>query len=169
MLKLLLAACLVVSSAQAVPQPTSAKTSLPADPVSEAKFSHDDAKLIDGLAYVNRFVNSAITYQSDKEHYGVNDHMVALPPDGKGDCEDFAYSKLELIEQAGFPIVTNAKLVFLVVGYHDKAGKEQYAGHAILALLLPSGAVAYLDNNSNYLMTRAELVARGYIFADWVA
>jgi predicted transglutaminase-like cysteine proteinase len=98
------------------------------------------------------------------EHYGVADYWVMLPQDMKGDCEDYALSKLFLLGQAGFPTVTNAKLVGVIV--HRKDGSE---GHAILALRLKDGSVVYLDNLNDEPMTRKELVKQGYEFFDWRA
>jgi predicted transglutaminase-like cysteine proteinase len=86
-----------------------------------------------------------------------------MPPDGKGDCEDYALTKMEMLGRIGFPVITNAKLVMVMV----PVGK-QTSGHAILAILLKSGAVAYLDM-AGEPMTRAELVAKGYQFFDWRA
>jgi hypothetical protein len=75
---------------------------------------------------------------------------------------------MELLSNAGFPVVTNSKLVAVLVHYTTKDGKDEAGGHMILAILMPSGAVAYLDL-ANEPMTRAELIAHGYEFFDWRA
>ena len=154
------AALLMLAPVPATPQ---ANDSAPVDTVARAKFPRDKPEQIDALAEFNRFVNGSIEYVSDQAHYGVEDHYVSLPPDGKGDCEDIALSKIELLSAIGFPTVINSKLVFVVV----HVGKERY-GHAIVAIRLPSGDVAYLDM-SNEPMTRAELKAKGYEFQEWSA
>lgn len=164
MLKLLLAAPMALALATpATPQ----ESTIPVDTVAEAKFPKDDPATVDALSYLNKAVNSNITYMTDKEHYGLDDHYVSLPADDKGDCEDFALSKMELLSKAGFPVVTNAKLVGVIVHFKSK-GKDEIGGHMILAIRLKSGDVAYLDLSRD-LMTRKELEAKGYQFFDWVA
>jgi predicted transglutaminase-like cysteine proteinase len=154
----ILALALLIPS-PAVPQ----QSGVPVDTIARAKFPNDNPAQIDAIAAFNKAVNGALTYETDREHYGVEDHYVSLPPDGKGDCEDYALSKIELLSAIGFPTVTNSKLVFVVV----HVGKDRY-GHAIVAILLPSGAVAYLDMNGEP-MTRSELLAKGYEFQRWEA
>jgi predicted transglutaminase-like cysteine proteinase len=147
--------------------PVAASTELvapsPVDLVARAKFPEDKPDFIDALADFNKAVNAAIVYQDDQIHYGSTDHFVSEPPDGKGDCEDYALTKIEMLSNIGFPIVTSAKLVFVIV--HE--GKQVF-GHAIVAIRLPSGSVAYLDLFDEP-MTRAELTAKGYEFFDWTA
>jgi predicted transglutaminase-like cysteine proteinase len=89
---------------------------------------------------------------------------VQYPADGKGDCEDYALTKLGMLEQLGVPVVTNTKLVSVIV--KEPGGVE---GHEILAILMPKGAVLYLDNMNRHLMTRPELEREGYTFFDWKA
>lgn len=158
--KLLFAAALCL----AVPATPQTAKPIPADIIARAKFPHDDPGLIDALSLLNKFVNAAIQPESDKAHYGVDEMWVMLPADGKGDCEDFALSKLYFLSEAGFPIVTNSR----VVGVMIHRGKSA-EGHAILALKLPSGAVAYMDNLNDELMTRPELERQGYEIVDWRA
>lgn len=169
MLKLaaLVAAAFCCVSASEPPLPTpiaqQAVAELPIDQAARTKFPRDKPEMVDALASFNRTVNSKIEYVSDQEHYGKTDRYVSLPEDGKGDCEDYALSKMELLFDLGFPVISNTKLVMIVVHAEGKR-----FGHAILAVRLPSGDVAYLDLNSQ-LMTRAELEARGYEFFDWKA
>jgi predicted transglutaminase-like cysteine proteinase len=141
-----------------------ADLSIPVDTAARAKFPQEDPEFIDTIAAINRLVNDGIQGESDGDHYGIADYWVMMPADGKGDCEDYALTKIFLLGQSGFPTVTNLKLVGVIV--HRKGDSE---GHAILALLLPKGEVAYLDNLNTEPMTRAELVAQGYQFFDWRA
>jgi predicted transglutaminase-like cysteine proteinase len=159
MLRSLLALSLFAAS-PVTPQTTAP---IPVDTIARTKFPQEDGKIVDALAELNRFVNQGITYQDDMTHYGVNDLWVQVPADSKGDCEDYALTKLFMLQEAGFPTISNTKIVMLIV--HTKQG---VLGHAILAVLLPHGAVAYLDLN-NEPMTRPELKAKGYQFFDWVA
>ena len=166
MLRSVIFALALAFSSPAVPQ---APQTPPIDIAARAKFSHDDGAAIDALSYINRVVNDSIQYESDQEHYGTLELWVMFPQDGKGDCEDYALTKMGILSQAGFPIVTNAKMVGVIVHRRAKDGTDDGGGHAILAVLLPSGAVAYLDSMNEELMTREELVREGYEFFDWRA
>jgi predicted transglutaminase-like cysteine proteinase len=157
MLKLLFAASLLLAPVQAVPQ-----TTVPTDLVARAKFPHDDPQQVDALALINKAINASIQYQDDRSHYGMDELWVMFPADHKGDCEDYALTKMGVLSEAQFPIVTNARIVGVMV-HHD--GTED--GHAVLALKLPSGAVMFLDNNNAEPMTKAELERQGYQFVDW--
>ena len=159
MLKLLLAATIVVAS-PAIPQ----TDTLPIDLTARAKAPHEDGRFVDALAALNRYVNDHIQGESDLEHYGLSDYWVQYPSDNKGDCEDFQITKMGMLGQVGFPIVTNTKLVGVIV-HHD--GIDE--GHMILAVRLPRGTVLYLDNLNTEPMTRRELVAKHYSFYDWRA
>lgn len=151
-----------------------AMNKVPPQYASRKKFPHDNGQLIDALTFINKVVNGGIAYVDDFHHYGVNDFWVTLPEDGKGDCEDFALTKLFFISQyddyAGDPVdeVTSTKIVGVMVHFVAN-GKADSDGHAILAVRLPSHAVAYLDLNNAELMTRHELQAQGYEFYDWRA
>ena len=161
-LRLICATLALALSAPAVPQ---THITIPVDSVARAKFRHDDPALVDKLAFINAFVNAAIEPMSDSDHYGLLDYWVSLPPDAKGDCEDYAASKFVLIEGLdGQPINPIAQMK--LVGVMLDRGR---GGHAILAIRLPSGAVMYLDNLQGEPMTRKELKARGYLFFDWRA
>jgi predicted transglutaminase-like cysteine proteinase len=162
MFKLLLAASMVLVSVPATPQTLNQP---PVDTIARAKWPHANHKEIDALAYINRTINEAIVSESDWEHYGVEDMWVMAPVDGKGDCEDYALTKLYVLQRANFPIVSNTKIVGVVV--HSKGGATE--GHAILAVRLENGDVVYLDNMKDEPATRAELVRAGYQFFDWRA
>jgi predicted transglutaminase-like cysteine proteinase len=87
MLKLLLAACLVVSSAQAVPEttkPVKLVVEIPVDQIARAKFPNEDGKLVDALASVNDYVNKNMTYVTDQAHYGYEDFWVMAPSITRG-------------------------------------------------------------------------------------
>lgn len=137
--------------------------SIPVDQKSRDKFPGERPKLIDALSLVNKYVNHAIYPMSDMQHYGVPDKAVTWPDDRKGDCEDYALSKMTTLSSLGVPIITVTRLRFVVINYAN--GLK--VGHAILEILLPNGAIAFLDNRYNDLMTRPELEARGYKFSDW--
>lgn len=163
-LVLLILAAFAVASLGAVAQVTPPAPVV--DTVARAKFPKADPELVDLLAWVNTYVNNVITYESDKEHYGVSDLWIMAPGDDKGDCEDYALTKMFILGQGGFPIVSRTKVVG--VTYADSAGTA--VGHAILAVRLPSGEIMYLDNRYKEPMTRKELVKYdNYQFYDWKA
>jgi predicted transglutaminase-like cysteine proteinase len=111
---------------------------------------------------VNRAVNAAIVRAGDRAHYGEQERWLAFPPDGKGDCEDIALSKIELLGNMGMPLAGNV-ILLTVVGHR---GSETY-GHAIVQLRLPTGRFMYLDSDFDEPMTKKELAAAGYHFFDW--
>lgn len=135
----------------------------PPDPVGRAKFPNEDPAVVDALAIVNQSINQMIKPVEDAKHYGVEQVMVSFPPDMKGDCEDYALTKLVMLEQAGLPVPAFARLRFVYV-VDAKGGAF---AHALLEVRMPKGGIALLDNNFNALMTRGELEARGYQFFDW--
>jgi predicted transglutaminase-like cysteine proteinase len=139
-----------------------ASPEIPIDPVARAKFPRIDHDVIDVLADVNRTVNHAIARLDDERHYGAKERWLAWPADGKGDCEDIALSKMELLGNIDFPLTGNAILITVAVHHAGTDG-----GHAIVQLRLPDGAFMYLDSNFDEPMTRRELVAHGYQFFDW--
>lgn len=83
------------------------------------------------LAYINRAVNLAVKYTSDTRTHGVPDHW-ATPFDtlesGKGDCEDYAITKLALLRAMNWP----AKDLRIVLVYISR--KREY--HAVEATRL---------------------------------
>lgn len=152
--------------APAEPAATPVKTVLDTLPPAAArpKFPASEQLSVDLFEYVNRYVNLNMLYISDEAQYGVSERWVMNPESGMGDCEDFALTKLSILQQAGFPYVTSARITTLLVVTPDGA----ITGHAVLEIRLPSGAVAVLDNNFNTLMTREELTQNhGYRFYDW--
>lgn len=149
--------------AQAAPPVAKPTIVVPVDPITRAKFPKTNPELVDAIAYVNRLVNQMIQPVSDFEHYGVIENWVMFPEDMKGDCEDYALSKMEILRQAGFPTVQFSRIRGVVV---HRAGKPD-EGHAILELRMPDGAIMFLDNLHANPMTRAELTAQGYEFFDW--
>lgn len=133
----------------------------PAPGASNA-FPGEDRTFIATLEFVNRYVNANMVYVSDMDQYGVTEHWVMNPASGMGDCEDYALTKLSLLQQLGFPYIGSARIRALVA----TTPKGQY-GHAVLEVRMKTGTVI-LDNNFNQLMTREELEKNhGYRFFDW--
>jgi predicted transglutaminase-like cysteine proteinase len=58
------------------------------------------------LERINSWVNGRLTYTSDEKVYGQEDRWAGAEESlrrGRGDCEDFALTKLQLLKAAGFP------------------------------------------------------------------
>lgn len=118
-----------------------------------------DQTVINAIAKLNRDVNHAIQPVEDQAHYGVPDKWVALPEDRKGDCEDYALSKLMILEQANFPVVSNTRIDFVLTG--------QGAAHVVLEVNI-NGKKLIMDSLVDELVTRKQLEHQyGYRFFDW--
>lgn len=131
------------------------------DPTEEdvRRFPNAKPEHIRALHIINRSVNNAITYTRDIDQYGVSEKWVWLPESRRGDCEDYALSKLAILQKAGFPIVSRARITMLYA---------KGVGHAVLEVNIPGAGVLVMDNNFDRLMTRAELIMNhGYSFQDW--
>jgi predicted transglutaminase-like cysteine proteinase len=142
------------------------KQPMPEAVADRAKFPLTDPNVVDSMSLVNRVVNAGMTYEDDLAHYGEDEKWVTNPSDAKGDCDDYALTKMEILRQYGWDTLYNARVVTLRVKVIEN-GKPDLAGHAILEVRLSGGEVAYLDNNNNEVMTKAELVDQGYIFTAW--
>jgi predicted transglutaminase-like cysteine proteinase len=87
---------------------------------------------------VNLFVNRIVEMIPDQEQWGVEDRW-DLPKNGRGDCEDVALLKRQLLVERGVP--RRALLMTVVL---DEDGK----GHAVLMVRTKLGDVI-LDNRRN--------------------
>jgi predicted transglutaminase-like cysteine proteinase len=86
------------------------------------------------LAYVNRHINHAIRFEDDARLYGQNDYWASAAESlarGRGDCEDYAIAKMELLRAAGVP----SSDLYLVVA-RDLVRRVD---HAVLAVRLDDG------------------------------
>jgi predicted transglutaminase-like cysteine proteinase len=92
------------------------------------------------IEMVNRAVNSAIRYTADFAQHGVVDRWttpLATLATGRGDCEDYAIAKYEILRAAGVPA---SDLRLLLV--RDRTVRQD---HAVLAVR-DSGRWLILDN-----------------------
>ena len=99
----------------------------------DLRFEGTPARLSE-LDQVNRAVNVRITPATDLELYGVVEHWT-LPTD-KGDCEDYALLKRQMLIKRGWP---SSALLMTVVR------DEQGDGHAVLTARTAQGDFI-LDN-----------------------
>lgn len=101
------------------------------------------------LAAVNRWVNQRIRYAEDRDQYGVGDFWAGAKKTlraGKGDCEDIALVKMQLLAAAGVPredmILTIARDLV------------RNADHAVL-IVRTGGGWRMLDNATDEVLDAA--------------
>lgn len=95
---------------------------------------------------VNSWVNRQISYTKDSYNYGALDHWAPANvtlASRRGDCEDFAIVKMQLLKQLGFDEAD----IFLVLGRELVSG----ADHAVL-IVRANGKWVGLDNFTNTLL-----------------
>jgi predicted transglutaminase-like cysteine proteinase len=102
------------------------------------------------LQQVNSHVNSTIREVSDLEQYGRED-VWALPASGKGDCEDFALLKRQMLIERGWP----ASALSITIG-----ATPQGEAHAVLTVSTTQGQYV-LDNLTSSILTPAQT---GHVF-----
>ena len=99
---------------------------------------------------VDRQVNTAVTPVTDMDHWGVVDRW-DYPVDGKGDCEDYALLKRNILIHKGYP---RQALLMTVVKDHEGEG------HAILTVKTNRGEFV-LDNLTDKVLAWSDT---GYKF-----
>jgi predicted transglutaminase-like cysteine proteinase len=113
----------------------------------------------DRLEMVNRAVNAAIRYMSDREQHGLADRWsapLATFASGLGDCEDYAIVKYVALRDAGIP-ADDLRLLLV----RDAATRED---HAVLAARL-DGRWLILDNRRAALVADSEAAGLRPLFA----
>lgn len=119
------------------------------------------------LQMVNNWVNRHIVYSEDGPNDRRNDHRNDRPNDhwanltetiarGRGDCEDFAIAKMQLLERAG----VRADALYLVI----VADTVRNVDHAVLAVR-EDGAFLVLDNRTDRIMRSGEITDYRPIFS----
>jgi predicted transglutaminase-like cysteine proteinase len=101
---------------------------------------------IEQLDAVNRFVNGRVQFTNDKRQFGSTDLWMAAGETlsrGRGDCEDFAIAKLQMLRHAGFA----EKNLYLVI-LHDVRRRQD---HAVL-VVRAEGRLLVLDNGTNRIV-----------------
>jgi predicted transglutaminase-like cysteine proteinase len=100
----------------------------------------------------NAWVNHAVAFESDDLNYGVSDYWASARETmarGRGDCEDYAIAKMELLREAGVP---SGDLYLLIA--RDLVRR---ADHALLLVRLDDGYWV-LDSGTDRMLP-AEQVA----------
>lgn len=106
---------------------------------------------IEQLEAINRYVNSRVKFIDDIRQYGVADHWTTAADTlrrGRGDCEDYAIAKLQLLRRAGFA----EKDLYLVI-LRDALRR---ADHAVL-VARAEGRLLVLDNGTDRLIDSYEM------------
>jgi predicted transglutaminase-like cysteine proteinase len=101
---------------------------------------------VDRLEAVNWYVNKRVRFVDDQVQYGRGDVWTAASETlarGRGDCEDFAIAKLQLLRRAG---IADRDLYLVIV-----KDLVRRADHAIL-VVRASGHMYVLDNGSDRLL-----------------
>jgi predicted transglutaminase-like cysteine proteinase len=102
------------------------------------------------LARVNAWINHAITFESDQQNYGVSDYWASARETmarGRGDCEDYAIAKMELLRASGVP----ASDLYIVIA----KDLVRRADHALLAVRSADG-YWLLDSNADEVLPAAQ-------------
>lgn len=106
---------------------------------------------IERLEAINRYVNARVSFVDDSRQYGVPDFWTAAADTlrrGRGDCEDYAIAKLQLLRRAGFA----DNDLYLVI-LHDSLRR---ADHAVL-VARAEGRLLVLDNGTDRLIDSFEM------------
>ena len=106
---------------------------------------------IERLEAVNRYVNARVSFVDDSRQYGVADYWTSAADTlrrGRGDCEDYAIAKLQLLRRAGFA----DKDLYLVI-LRDALRR---ADHAVL-VARAEGRLVVLDNGTDRLIDSHEM------------
>ena len=110
-----------------------------------------DRDPIEKLEAVNRYVNARVRFVDDIRQYGVADRWTNAAETlrrGRGDCEDYAIAKLQLLRRAGF---AEKDLYFVIL--RDALRR---ADHAVL-VVRAEGRLLVLDNGTDRLIDSHEM------------
>lgn len=106
---------------------------------------------IERLETINRYVNRRVSFVDDSRQYGVADYWTSAAETlrrGRGDCEDYAIAKLQLLRRAGF-----AEDDLYLVVLRDALRR---ADHAVL-VVRSEGRMLVLDNGTDRLVDSYEM------------
>ena len=101
---------------------------------------------VEQLQLINNFVNHRVTYEDDQRHWGRPDVWSSADEtlrSGRGDCEDYAIAKLQLLRAAGF----SPRDLYLTI-VHDL---DRRADHAVL-VARASGHMYVLDDATDEVL-----------------
>jgi predicted transglutaminase-like cysteine proteinase len=110
-----------------------------------------DQTALDRIDAVNRYVNGRIRFTNDSSQFGMADRWLSGGDSlrlGKGDCEDYAIAKMQMLRQAGVA----EKDLYLVI-LRDLSRR---ADHAVL-VVRAEGRMLVLDNGTNRIADSATI------------
>ena len=110
-----------------------------------------DLDPVDRADAVNRYVNARVEFTDDWDQYGRNDLWTTAADTlrrGRGDCEDYAIAKLQLLRAAG---IADSDLYLVIV--KDLVRRSD---HAVL-VVRAGGRMLVLDNGTDRLVDTAEV------------
>ena len=113
--------------------------------------SLSDLDPIERLEAVNRYVNRRVTFTDDSRQFGRADVWSAAADTlsrGRGDCEDYAIAKLQMLRRAG---ISDRDLYLVIV--KDLVSR---ADHAVL-VVRAAGHMYVLDNGTERLLDSEEI------------
>lgn len=109
-----------------------------------------DRDPMEAIEAVNRYVNHRIQFTDDSREFGRPDHWSTAAESlrrGRGDCEDYAIAKMQLLRAAGIP----ARDLFVVL-VRDTVRRSDHAVLVVRSggrnLLLDNGTDAIFDTES---------------------
>ena len=106
---------------------------------------------VERLEAINRYVNDRVQFIDDSEQYGRADVWSAAADtlnSGRGDCEDYAIAKLQMLRRAGF---SDSDLYLVIV--KDLVSRRD---HAVL-VVRAAGQMYVLDNGTSRLINSEEI------------
>jgi len=106
---------------------------------------------IERIEAVNRYVNAHVAFVNDSRQYGTADYWSPAAETlsrGKGDCEDYAIAKLQMLRRAGFA----DRDLYLVI-LKDQVRRQD---HAVL-VVRAEGHLLVLDNGTDRLIDSDDL------------
>jgi predicted transglutaminase-like cysteine proteinase len=111
------------------------------------------------LVELNRRINHQIVYTSDDKQYGKSEWWAVNPKSNKGDCEDYALTKISELANANLPNVTFYTVRLAVVRVTEDNAKPVRGEvfHAVATWRDSNGNQWVLDNCCDVPFTRKQL------------
>ncbi len=106
---------------------------------------------VERLEAVNRYVNDRVTFVDDRKQYGQADVWSAAADTlsrGRGDCEDYAIAKLQMLRRAG---IADRDMYLVIV--KDLVSRSD---HAVL-VVRAAGQMYVLDNGTSKLLNSEDI------------
>lgn len=105
----------------------------------------------ENIRTVNRWINANIKYVEDRKLYGRADHWASAGTtlkSGRGDCEDFAIAKMQLLQASG----VKASDMFLVIA----KDLVRRADHSLLVIRV-GNQMLVLDNETDLILNAEDV------------